>query len=105
MVDELFWRLANGSQTADIASAQVSQLLKPQILAAKDSSRKIDSDYFTTGMLMDVSIARLGDLKRLCFTVDGDIGRLYFTIQEVRTEGAKLVHVAQPSGAYEDCPR
>jgi len=105
LVDELFWRLANGRQTADIASEQVSRFLKPQILAAKSSSRKIDPDYFTTGMLMDVSVTQLGDLKRLCFTVDGDIGRLYFTIQEVRTEGAKLVHVAQPSGAYRDCPK
>jgi hypothetical protein len=104
LVDELFWRLANGRQTADIAAAQVARLLKPQILAAKISSQKIYPDYFSTGMLMDVSVTQSGALKRLCFTVD-DIGRLYFTIREAPTGGAKLVRVAQPSGPYQDCPK
>ena len=80
LVDELFWRLANNRSTADIAAPQVSRLLRRQILAEKAESKKIAPNYFSTGMLMDISIKQEGDLKHLCFTVDGDIGRLYFTL-------------------------
>jgi hypothetical protein len=105
LIDELFWRLATGRETADIASLQVSQLLKPQITAALDESQKIDRDYFTTGMLADVAVTQSGGFKLLCFTVDGDIGRLYFTIETKRLGAPRLVTVTQPSGGYGDCAK
>jgi hypothetical protein len=103
LVDELFWRLANGRSTSDIAEPQVSRFLRRQILSAKADSKKIDPDYFSTGMLMDISVEQKGNIKHLCFTVDGDIGRLYFTLRESPGRGARLIDVAQPSGSFGDC--
>lgn len=105
LVDELFWRLANNRPTGDIASAQVAELLRPQILAARIDSRKIDPSFFTTGMLGDVSVTHAGSQEHLCFTVDGDIGRLYFTLQTSPGAQTRLVDVTQPSGEFGDCPK
>lgn len=104
LIDELFWRLAHGKETSDIASPQVSHLLKPQIFESKALSKKIESDYFTTGMLGDVAITRGNSTKQLCFTVDGDIGRLYFTLKSTPGGQMTITHVVQPSGQFGDCP-
>jgi hypothetical protein len=105
LVDELFWRLANDRLTADIASPQVSQLLKPQILAAKLESEKITPQFFTIGMLGDVFVNRTDNNEYLCFTVDGDIGQLYFILQNLPNKGAKLTDVKQAKDDYGDCPK
>ena len=85
LVDELFWRLAEGRSTADIASTAVSQYLRPRILEEKRRSREIASDYFSTGMLMDPSVTTEGHLKRLQLGLVSDLGKLIFTIQQKAT--------------------
>jgi len=104
LIDELFWRLAKRQPTNDIAAPEVSRLLGPQIAVAKEDSRKIDPAWFSTGMLDDISIKRDGEFEHVCFTVDGDIGRLYFTLQGSPGTKAKIVKVSQPTGEYGDCP-
>jgi hypothetical protein len=104
LIDELFWRLANNVPTGDIAAPEVSRLLIPQIAAAKDDSRKIDPKWFSIGMLDDVSIRRDGEVEHVCFTVDGDIGRLYFTLHDSPGTQPRIVKVSQPTGEFGDCP-
>lgn len=104
LIDELFWRLANDRLTNDIAAPEVSRLLRPQVAAAKRDSRKIDPKWFSTGMLDDISIKRDGKFEQVCFTVDGDIGRLYFTLQDSPGTKSKIVKVSQPTDKYGDCP-
>ena len=77
-------------------------MLGPQIAVAKEDSRKIDPAWFSTGMLDDISIKRDGEFEHVCFTVDGDIGRLYFTLQGSPGTKAKIVKVSQPTGEYGD---
>lgn len=103
LIDELFWRLAHGKETSDIASPQVSRLLKPQIFESKARSKKIESHYFTTGMLGDVAVTRDNSTEQICFTVDGDIGRLYFTLKSTSGGQMTITHVVQPSGQFGDC--
>jgi hypothetical protein len=103
LIDELFWRLANHKPTADIASEKVARLLEPQIADAAEDSKKIDPKWFSTGMLGEISIKRIGNIEHLCFTVDGDMGRLYFTIEKKQDKKAMLSEVKQQSGDYGDC--
>lgn len=104
LIDELFCRLANDRSTDDIAAPDVSRLLRPQIAAANEDSRKIDPKWFSTGMLGDIFIKRDGEFEQVCFTVDGDIGRLYFTLQDSRGTKPRIVKVSQPAGEFGDCP-
>ena len=104
LIDEVFWRLAYGKPTEDIASPQVAELLKPQMAAAKRKSRKIAHDWFSTGMLGDVAYTHDGNVERVCFTAD-DIGRLYFTVQQFAGKPVILTHVEQPAGTFDDCPK
>ncbi len=104
LIDELFWRLARGQSTADIASPQVAMLLKPQIADAKRESRKIARNWLSVGMLGDVAHERTGDLDRVCFTAD-DIGRITFTIQENQGKPFYLSHAEEPPGNYGDCAK
>jgi hypothetical protein len=104
LIDELFWRLANNKPAAEIASPEVSRLLRPQIASAREESKKIDPKWFSVGMLGDFSVKRNGDTKSVCFTAD-DIGRLFFTIQSNHSGKQRLVKVVQPSGNYGDCPK
>ena len=104
LIDELFWRLANNKPTAELAAPEVSRLLRPQIASAREESKKIDSKWFSVGMLGDVSVKRNGDTESVCFTAD-DIGRLFFTIQSSHLVERRLVKVIQPTGDYGDCPK
>lgn len=103
LIDELFWRLANNKPTADIADPAVSRLLQPQIVSAREESKKIDPKWFSVGMLDEVSVKHNGDTESVCFTAD-DIGRLYFSIQGNHGK-RRLVKVMQPSGSFGDCPK
>jgi hypothetical protein len=105
LIDELFWRLANDRPTEDIAAPEVSRLLRPQIATAKEDSKKIDPKWFSTGMLGDVFIKRDGEFEQVCFTVDGDIGRLYFSLKHAPGIKPRIVKVSQPNGEFGDCPR
>lgn len=102
LIDELFWRLSNGSPTADIANPAVSRALRPQIMSAKVESRKIDPKWFSAGMLGDVSVRQDGRSENVCFTAD-DIGRLYFVITKNQSGKSRLISVTQPDGNYGDC--
>jgi len=104
LIDELLWRLARGKSTEEIASPEVSRILRPQVAAAKQESKKIDPNWFSTGMLDDVSIKRDGAFEQVCFTVDGDIGRLYFTLQDSPGKHPRIVKVVQPTDQYGECP-
>lgn len=104
LIDELFWRLANNRPTTDIAAPEVSHLLRPQVLAAKEDSKKIAPDWFSVGMLDDISIKHDGDVERVCFTAD-EIGRLYFTVENQLGKQPKLIEVKQPSGDFGECPK
>ncbi len=104
LIDELFWRLAHGLSTADIASPQVAMLIKPQIADAKRESRKIARNWLSVGMLGDVAHQRAGDVDQVCFTAD-DIGRIYFTIQENQGKPEFLSHAEEPPGNYDDCAK
>ncbi len=104
LIDELFWRLANNQSTAEIATPEVSRLLRPQILSAREESKKVDPTWFSVGMLGDVSVHRTGDIERVCFTAD-DIGRMYFTIQINAAGKPRLIKATQPTGNYGDCPK
>jgi hypothetical protein len=103
LVDELFWRLAHGKPTSEIASSQVSDVLRPQILDSITESKKVDSHYFSTGMLGATAVTHAGNIEKLCFTAD-NIGRLYFTLQKSRAGRLTFTHLEQPSGEYGDCP-
>lgn len=104
LIDELFWRLAYCHSTIDIAAPEVSRLLRPQIAGAKQDSKEIDPDWFSTGMLDDISIKRDGEFEKVCFTVDGNIGRLYFTLRDSPGRHTRIVKVSQPAGEYGECP-
>ena len=80
LIDELFWRLSEGKSTASIATPQMSQLLRPQIVDAKRECHKIEPNFFSVGMLDDFSIHRSAQRAKVCFTADGDVGRLYFNL-------------------------
>lgn len=105
LIDELFWRLSKGKSTADIATPRVSKLLQPQIVEAKRESEKIEPHYFSVGMLDDVSIHRSAQGTKVCFTADGDIGRLYFILQNAAAGKKRITHVEQPAGQYGACPK
>src|SRR5215469_1505456 len=104
LIDELFWRIANGKLTADIASPEVARFLRPLIVDAKTESKKVDPHWFSVGMLEDVAFKREGDSEEACFTAD-DIGRLYFTILHDPGGAFRFVKVTQPEGEFGDCPK
>lgn len=104
LIDELFWRLSKKMPTTDIATPEISRLLRPQIVSARKESKKIDPNWFSVGMLGDVSVKRNGNTESVCFSAD-DIGRLFFTIQSSHSGELRLVKVTQPSGDYGDCPK
>jgi len=64
LIDELFWRLSEGKSTANIATLQVSQLLRPQIVDAKRESHKIEPNFFSVGVLDDFSVHRSRRVRR-----------------------------------------
>ena len=103
LIDELLWRLANGRTTRDIASDRVSRLVKPLVLKAKLASKAIGPGYFSTGMLMDVTIRDSGNLRSVCFTVDSELNRLYFTIRHAGRNDARIVNVVHPLTVHEEC--
>lgn len=105
LIDELFWRLSEGRSTADIATPQVSQLLRPQIVDAKRESHKIEPHFFSVGMLDDFSIHRSAQGTKVCFTADGDVGRLYFNLEKAANGKRRITHVAQPTGNYGVCAK
>ena len=105
LIDELFWRLSEGKSTANIATPQVSQLLRPQIVDAKRESHKIEPHFFSVGMLDDFSIHRSARGTKVCFTADGDVGRLYFNLEKAANGKTRITHVEQPTGNYRPCPK
>jgi hypothetical protein len=105
LIDELFWRLSEGKSTASIATLQVSQLLRPQIVDAKRESHKIEPNFFSVGMLDDFSVHRSAQGTKVCFTADGDVGRLYFTLHRDADGEMRITHVNQPTGQYGACPK
>ncbi len=104
LIDELFWRLSSNQPTAEIATPEVSRVLRAKILAAREASKKVDPNWFSVGMLGDVSIQRKGDIEHVCFTAD-DIGRVYFTLQNRPAGKLRLIHATQLSENYGDCPK
>jgi hypothetical protein len=54
-------------------------------------------------MLDDVVVTREGSIEELCFTVDGDIGRLYFTLETQPGGTMTITRVAQPSDNFGSC--
>jgi hypothetical protein len=104
LIDELFYRLAHGQPTSEIAASQVVQVLRPPILDAKRESRKIARNWFSTGMLGDLAYERHGDVERVCFTAD-DIGRLYFMMKLTESKPVFIARAEQPSGNYDDCTK
>ena len=105
LVDELLWRLGHNRSTSDIASAQVAKLLKPQFESAKSESEKISPGWESVGMLDDTTTAPILGGKRVCFTADSDLGRLYFTLRRQPGGHYRFTHVSQPQGSYGNCPR
>ncbi len=103
LIDELFWRLAHNQPTAEIATQEVSHVLRPKILAAREESKKVDPTWFSVGMLGDVSIQRKGEIERVCFTVD-DLGRVYFTLENLAGK-LRLIQATRPSENDGVCPK
>jgi len=104
LIDELFWRLSNNSPTTDIAAPQVARFLQPQIISAREESKKIDPKWFSVGMLGEISVKQRSDSEEVCFTVD-EIGRLYFTIDKRQARKPRLVKVTQSQGDFGECPK
>jgi hypothetical protein len=102
LVDELFWRISKGKPTADIASPDVARFFKQPIKDAQRKSKKIDPDYFSTGMIDDVAVTKTGNVERLCFTPD-DIGQLYFTIALGPNGKMRLTRVEEAGGKFGSC--
>jgi hypothetical protein len=105
LIDELFWRLSEGKSTANIATSQVSRLVQAQIVDAKRESQTIEPNFFSVGMLDDFSIHPSVRGARVCFTADGDIGRLYFTLRKTSDRRLRITQVRQPAGPYGACPK
>jgi hypothetical protein len=104
LIDELFYRLAHGKATRDIATDQVAQLLRPQMLEARKESKRIARGWFSTGMMGDMAYDRVGDSEDVCFTAD-DVGRFYFTMRWVSDKPVFITRAEQPEGAFGDCPK
>lgn len=102
LVDELFWRLANGRPTEDIASREVARHFRQAVEDSRRESKKIDRGWFSTGMLGETAVTMMGDSERLCFT-DDELGRLYFTIAVLPAGKLRLTHVDEAAGQFGAC--
>jgi hypothetical protein len=102
LIDELFWRLAHGQPTSNIASPQVSSLLSAQIRRETRESQKIDKDFFSIGMFGDSFPTFFPGGEKFCFTAD-ELGHLEFTIRPSSSGHNRLTSVSQPSGNFESC--
>lgn len=101
-IDEFLWRLSHGLPTASVASAQSAQLLRSQVVQATLESRKIDKDYYSVGMVSDVT-RRTKSGAEVCMDAD-ELGTLIVQMRRTVDGGYFITHIAQPSGETAECP-
>ena len=103
LIDELFWRLAHGKPTNDIASPQVSRALRLQVLDQVKESSNIAEDYISVGMFENDTLATpIPGGEKFCFIAD-ELGRMDFTIRLSPSGHQRLTHVSKPAGTFDDC--
>ena len=102
-IDEFLWRLSHRLPTADLASTQAAQLLRPQVLQATRDSRKIDKNFYSVGMVSDTT-RRTKPGAEVCMDAD-ELGTLIVQMRRTADGGYFITHIAQPSGEAAACPR
>jgi hypothetical protein len=101
-IDEFLWRLSHRLPTAGIASAQAAQLLRAQVQQATRESRKIDKNFYSVGMVSDVThLTKNG--AEVCMDAD-ELGTLIVQMRRTADGGYFITHIAQPSGDAAACP-
>jgi len=101
-IDEFLWRLSHRLPTANIASTQAALMLQPQVLLATLESRKIDKNFYSVGMVSDVTrLTKTG--AEVCMESD-DMGVLNVQMRRTADGGYFITHIAEPSGESAGCP-
>jgi hypothetical protein len=102
LIDTLFFRIAHGQSTTGIAAPKIAAMLRPQLADARKESRKIDSTWFSTGMLGSTLVTHSNKGAKVCFESD-HIGQFRFRFRKTLSGGYYITEAKQSAGKYTDC--
>lgn len=92
ILDNLFRKIAKRQTATGLASEQVVNFLRPQLLTAERQSHEVDPNWFSVGMLIGFTFSPGAKISSLCFQSD-ELGPLEFTF--LRTADSYFVsHVS-----------